>query len=100
MGPYPRPVAPARRPDSRRTLMSDWGFETRHVHSGAVPDPTTGARAVPIYQTTSYVFRDTAHAAALFGLEELGMIYTRIMNTTQAVFEERMTALDGGVGAR
>jgi O-acetylhomoserine (thiol)-lyase len=64
-----------------------------------VPDPTTGARAVPIYQTTSYVFRDTAHAAALFGLEELGMIYTRIMNPTQAVFEERMTALEGGVGA-
>jgi O-acetylhomoserine (thiol)-lyase len=79
--------------------MSDWGFETRQVHAGAVPDPTTGARAVPIYQTTSYVFRDTAHAAALFGLEELGMIYTRIMNPTQAVFEERMTALDGGVGA-
>jgi O-acetylhomoserine (thiol)-lyase len=79
--------------------MADWGFETRQVHSGAVPDPTTGARAVPIFQTTSYVFRDTAHAAALFGLEELGMIYTRIMNPTQAVFEDRMTALDGGVGA-
>jgi O-acetylhomoserine (thiol)-lyase len=79
--------------------MADWGFETRQVHAGAVPDPTTGARAVPIYQTTSYVFRDTAHAAALFGLEELGMIYTRIMNPTQAVFEERMAALDGGVGA-
>jgi O-acetylhomoserine (thiol)-lyase len=79
--------------------MADWGFETRQVHSGAVPDPATGARAVPIYQTTSYVFRDTAHAAALFGLEELGMIYTRIMNPTQAVFEERMAALDGGVGA-
>jgi O-acetylhomoserine (thiol)-lyase len=79
--------------------MADWGFETRQVHAGAVPDPTTGARAVPIYQTTSFVFRDTAHAAALFGLEELGMIYTRIMNPTQAVFEERMTALDGGVGA-
>ncbi len=53
------------------------------------PDPTTGARAVPIYQTTSYTFRDTSHAAALFGLEELGNIYTRIMNPTQAVFEER-----------
>src|SRR5436305_12432851 len=61
--------------------------------------PTTGARAVPIYQTTSYVFRDTAHAAALFGLEELGNIYTRIMNPTQAVFEDRVTALEGGVGA-
>jgi O-acetylhomoserine (thiol)-lyase len=79
--------------------MADWGFETRQIHSGAVADPTTGARAVPIYQTTSYVFRDTAHAAALFGLSEFGNIYTRIMNPTQAVFEERMAALDGGVGA-
>ena len=79
--------------------MSDsWGFETKQIHAGAAPDPTTGARAVPIYQTTSFVFRDTAHAAALFGLEELGMIYTRIMNPTQAVFEERVTALEGGVG--
>jgi O-acetylhomoserine (thiol)-lyase len=80
--------------------MSDsWGFETKQVHAGAAPDPTTGARAVPIYQTTSYVFRDTAHAAALFGLEELGFIYTRIMNPTQAAFEDRVTALEGGVGA-
>ena len=79
--------------------MSQWGFETRQVHAGAVPDPTTGARAVPIYQTSSYVFRDTAHAAALFGLEELGNIYTRIMNPTQAVFEERIAALEGGVAA-
>jgi O-acetylhomoserine (thiol)-lyase len=79
--------------------MSDWGFETRQVHAGAEPDPTTGARATPIYQTTSYVFRDTDHAAALFGLEELGNIYTRIMNPTQAVFEDRLTALEGGVGS-
>jgi len=79
--------------------MADWGFETRQIHAGALPDPATGARAVPIYQTTSYVFRDTAHAAALFGLAELGNIYTRIMNPTQAVFEDRMAALDGGVGA-
>ncbi len=79
--------------------MPDWGFETRQVHSGATPDPTTGARAVPIYQTTSYTFRDTSHAAALFGLEELGNIYTRIMNPTQAVFEERVAALEGGVAA-
>ena len=64
-----------------------------------MPDPTTGARAVPIYQTTSFVFRDTADAAALFGLEELGNIYTRIMNPTQAVFEDRIAALEGGVGA-
>jgi O-acetylhomoserine (thiol)-lyase len=79
--------------------MADWGFETRQIHAGAVPDPTTGARAVPIYQTTSYTFRDTAHAAALFGLEELGNIYTRIMNPTQAVFEERIASLEGGVAA-
>jgi len=79
--------------------MSDWGFETRQIHAGASPDPTTGARAVPIYQTTSYTFRDTAHAAALFGLEELGNIYTRIMNPTQAVFEERVASLEGGVAA-
>ena len=80
--------------------MSDsWGFETKVVHAGAEPDPTTGARAVPIYQTTSYVFRDTDHAAALFGLSELGNIYTRIMNPTQAAFEDRIAALEGGVAA-
>jgi O-acetylhomoserine (thiol)-lyase len=79
--------------------MSDWGFETRQIHAGAEPDPTTGARAVPIYQTTSFVFRDTEHAANLFGLAELGNIYTRIMNPTQAVFEDRLAALEGGVGA-
>jgi O-acetylhomoserine (thiol)-lyase len=79
--------------------MTNWGFETRQIHAGAVPDPTTGARAVPIYQTTSYVFRDTAHAKALFALEELGNIYTRIMNPTQAVFEERVASLEGGVAA-
>ena len=80
-------------------MSESWGFETKQVHSGATADPTTGARAVPIYQTTSFVFRDTAHAAALFGLEELGNIYTRIMNPTQAVFEDRVAALEGGVGA-
>ena len=79
--------------------MSEWGFETRQIHAGAAPDPTTGARATPIYQTTSYTFRDTAHAAALFGLSELGNIYTRIMNPPQAVFEERIAALEGGVAA-
>ncbi len=79
--------------------MTAWGFETRQIHAGAVPDPTTGARAVPIYQTASYVFRDTDHAAALFGLSELGNIYTRIMNPTQAVFEERIASLEGGVAA-
>jgi O-acetylhomoserine (thiol)-lyase len=75
------------------------GFETRQIHAGAVPDPTTGARAVPIYQTTSYVFRDTEHAAALFALGEPGNIYTRIMNPTQQVLEERVASLEGGVGA-
>ena len=75
------------------------GFETRQIHAGATPDPTTGARAVPIYQTTSYVFRDTDHAAALFGLAEPGNIYTRIMNPTQQVLEERVASLEGGVGA-
>jgi O-acetylhomoserine (thiol)-lyase len=79
--------------------VSKWGFETRQVHAGAVADPTTGARAVPIYQTASYVFRDTEHAANLFGLAEMGNIYTRIMNPTQNVFEERMASLEGGVAA-
>ena len=75
--------------------MSDnWGFETKMVHSGATPDPTTNARAVPIYQTTSYVFRDTEHAANLFGLAELGNIYTRIMNPTQAVLDRKSTRLN------
>ncbi len=83
----------------KETAVTDWGFETRQIHAGAAPDPATGARATPIYQTTSYVFRDTAHAAALFGLAELGNIYTRIMNPTQAVFEERIASLEGGVAA-
>ena len=76
-----------------------WGLETRLVHAGSEPDPTTGARVTPIYQTTSFVFRDTEHAAALFGLQELGMIYTRIMNPTQDALEQRMAALEGGVAA-
>jgi O-acetylhomoserine (thiol)-lyase len=76
-----------------------WSFETKQVHAGASADPTTGARATPIYQTTSYAFRDTAHAAALFGLSEPGNIYTRIMNPTQDVFEKRVAALEGGIGA-
>ena len=75
------------------------GFETRQIHAGAAPDPTTGARAVPIYLTTSYAFRDTDHAAALFGLAEAGNIYTRIMNPTTSVIEERIADLEGGVGA-
>ena len=74
---------------------ADWGFETRQIHAGQEPDPTTGARAVPIYQTTSYQFRDTDHAANLFALAEIGNIYTRIMNPTQGVFEARIAALEG-----
>jgi O-acetylhomoserine (thiol)-lyase len=73
--------------------------ETQALHAGQVPDPTTNARAVPIYATTSYVFDDAAHAARLFGLQEFGNIYTRIMNPTTGVFEERVAALEGGVGA-
>jgi O-acetylhomoserine (thiol)-lyase len=76
-----------------------WSFETKQIHAGQEVDPTTGARALPIYSTTSYGFRDSAHAAALFGLAEAGNIYTRIMNPTQAVVEERIAALEGGVGA-
>jgi O-acetylhomoserine (thiol)-lyase len=76
-----------------------FGFNTRALHAGQRPDPATGARAVPIYQTTSYVFEDTEHAANLFNLQRFGNIYTRIMNPTTAVFEERMAALEGGVGA-
>lgn len=74
-------------------------FATLAVHAGQTPDPTTKARAVPIYQTTSYVFDDADHAARLFALKEFGNIYTRIMNPTNAVFEARMAALEGGVGA-
>src|ERR1700748_2119633 len=76
-----------------------FGFATRALHAGQQPDSETGARAVPIYQTTSYVFEDTAHAAALFNLQTFGNIYTRIMNPTTAVFEERMASLERGVGA-
>ncbi len=76
-----------------------FGFATRALHAGHRPDAETGARAVPIYQTTSYVFEDTDHAAALFNLQRFGNIYTRIMNPTTAVFEERMAALEMGVGA-
>src|SRR5271169_7177849 len=76
-----------------------FGFATRALHAGQRPDAETGARAVPIYQTTSYVFDDTAHAAALFNLQRFGNIYTRIMNPTTAAFEERMASLERGVGA-
>lgn len=75
------------------------GFDTIALHGGQHPDPTTGARAVPIYQTTSFVFKDTTHAANLFALKEFGNIYTRIMNPTWGVLEERVAALEGGVAA-
>src|SRR5882672_8721950 len=75
------------------------GFSTLAVHAGAQPDPTTGARATPIYQTTSFVFNDADHAASLFGLQAFGNIYTRIGNPTQAVLEERLAALEGGTAA-
>jgi len=75
------------------------GFSTLAIHAGAQPDPATGARATPIYQTTSFVFNDADHAASLFGLQAFGNIYTRIMNPTQAVLEERVAALEGGTAA-
>ncbi len=77
-------------------MSEQWGFETKQIHVGGDADPTTGARAVPIYQTTSYEFRDTEHAANLFALAEVGNIYTRIMNPTQAALEDRLNALEGG----
>ncbi|TPW11270.1 MAG: metY [Acidimicrobiaceae bacterium] len=77
-------------------MSEQWGFETRQIHVGGEPDPTTGARAVPIYQTTSYEFRDTTHAQNLFALAEVGNIYTRIMNPTQGALEARLNSLEGG----
>ena len=78
---------------------ANWSFETKQVHAGQTPDSATNARALPIYQTTSYTFNSTEHAAALFGLAEPGNIYTRIMNPTQDVVEQRIAALEGGVAA-
>ena len=79
--------------------MSDWKFETKQIHSGAAPDPTTNSRATPIYKTTAYVFDSTEHAANLFALAEFGNIYTRIMNPTTDVLEQRVAALEGGTAA-
>ncbi|WP_323020451.1 O-acetylhomoserine aminocarboxypropyltransferase/cysteine synthase family protein [Pararhodobacter sp.] len=79
--------------------MTDFGFDTLQIHAGARPDPATGARQVPIYQTTAYVFRDADHAAALFNLQEVGYIYSRLTNPTVAALGERLAALEGGVGA-
>ncbi|MFK7745944.1 MAG: O-acetylhomoserine aminocarboxypropyltransferase/cysteine synthase family protein [Roseobacter sp.] len=77
----------------------DYGFDTLQIHAGARPDPATGARQTPIYQTTAYVFRDADHAAALFNLQEVGYIYSRLTNPTIAVLQERIATLEGGVGA-
>ena len=76
-----------------------WGFRTRALHAGGVPDAATGARAVPIYQTTSFVFDDTADAASLFALQKYGNIYSRIGNPTVAAREGRLASLEGGIGA-
>lgn len=84
---------------STDNLERDFKFETLQLHAGQEPDPTTGSRAVPIYQTTSYEFNDTEHAATLFALKEFGNIYTRIMNPTNDVFEKRIAALEGGAAA-
>jgi len=80
-------------------MSNGWSFETRQIHAGQSPDAATNSRALPIYQTTSYTFNDTTHAANLFALKELGNIYTRIMNPTQAAVEDRIASLEGGVGA-
>ncbi|NBY15035.1 MAG: bifunctional o-acetylhomoserine/o-acetylserine sulfhydrylase [Actinobacteria bacterium] len=80
-------------------MSTTWSFETRQIHAGQTPDGTTNARALPIYQTTSYTFNSTEHAANLFGLKEFGNIYTRIMNPTQDAVEQRIASLEGGVGA-
>ncbi|MFQ6331006.1 bifunctional o-acetylhomoserine/o-acetylserine sulfhydrylase [Nocardia sp. CWNU-33] len=93
------PIASAADLDPIASDPTQWSFETKQVHAGQAPDEATGARALPIYQTTSYAFRDTDHAAALFGLAEPGNIYTRIMNPTQDVVEQRIAALEGGVAA-
>src|SRR3954454_17827556 len=75
-------------------MSSEWGFETRQIHVGGEPDPATGARAVPIYQTTSFQFRDSDHAQNLFALAEIGNIYTRIMNPTQLALASRINSLE------
>jgi len=80
-------------------MSESYSFETLQIHAGQTPDPTTGARALPLYQTTAYQFRDSKHAADLFSLAELGNIYTRIMNPTQDAVEQRIAALEGGVAA-
>ncbi|MFO1165244.1 MAG: O-acetylhomoserine aminocarboxypropyltransferase/cysteine synthase family protein [Paracoccus sp. (in: a-proteobacteria)] len=81
------------------TTSPNWGFDTTAIHAGAAPDPATGARQVPIYQTTAYVFQDAAHAARLFALQEVGYIYSRLTNPTVAALQARIAAMEGGAGA-
>src|ERR1700704_6888911 len=85
--------------DTPKPAGSNFGFETRAVHAGATPDPVTGARSTPIYQTTAYVFDDVDHAASLFNLQSYGYIYSRLTNPTVSVLEERVASLEGGRGA-
>src|SRR6185436_485519 len=96
-GPLSYPGQEPRQNGAGATHMSDYRPETLALHAGYTPDPTTNSRAVPIYQTTSYVFDDTQHAADLFALKTPGNIYTRIMNPTWDVFEQRVAALEGGI---
>ena len=79
--------------------LDTYGFETLQIHAGARPDPATGARQTPIYQSTAYVFQGADHAAALFDLKEIGFIYSRLTNPTVAVLQERIASLEGGIGA-
>ena len=81
------------------TQMQSLGLGTLALHAGQQPDPNTGSRAMPIHQTTSYVFKSTEHAANLFALKEMGWIYTRLMNPTTDVLEQRLAAMEGGIGA-
>ena len=82
-----------------KQTAKELGFTTRQIHAGQTPDPTTGASVVPIYQTAAYAFEDTDHAVRLFSMEEKGNIYTRIMNPTSEVFEQRLASLEGGAFA-
>jgi O-acetylhomoserine (thiol)-lyase len=97
----PRPRRAPRRTNERPAASHNqtYGFETLAVHAGAAPDPTTGARSTPIYQTTSYVFEDVDHAASLFNLHNFGYIYSRLTNPTVSVLEERIASLEGGRAA-
>jgi O-acetylhomoserine (thiol)-lyase len=93
------PESPRDKPFDKRYSRPDFGFETRMIHAGAPPEPITGARQVPIYQNTSYVFHDVDHAASLFNLQTFGFIYSRLTNPTVAALEERIASLEAGRGA-